>query len=456
MGDNRRHRVMPLLLLAGALLGLVWLAGPVASQPLRPQMRAAGGGAYAPPSDALSDTERAAIEAMLRANIARLTAEGRLSPAAPSRVALGWPLAQRAGLADPGYHAVTGFMDHDPAYANQLLDYACGGRTYDTGGGYNHQGTDFYLWPFAWNKMAAGDVAVVAAADGIIIGRREGNPDQSCNFNSNSWNAVYVRHADGSVAWYGHLKRDSVTTKTVGDNVAAGETLGLVGSSGNSTGPHLHFELYDDGQLTDPYAGSCNALEGGGWWAEQRPYYDSAVNKLTTSTAPVDWGACPQPDLTFETQQFQPGDSITFSTYYRDQLSTQTSLYRLRAPDGSIYAQWSHNSPAAYSLSYWWWTYHFPMGVPTGTWRFEVEFEEQTASHVFYLGAPSTETPTATATLTATPTATPSPSATATATITGTPPTPTATATGTPPMPTATATTAPQPPGWTLFIPVVR
>jgi hypothetical protein len=110
---------------------------------------------------------------------------------------LGWPLAGRDGFTDPGYHAVTGFVDHAAGYPNQLLDYACGGRTYDSYSGYNHQGTDFYLWPFAWNKMAAGDVEVVAAAGGIIIGRTDGNSDQSCVY-SNRWNAVYVRHADGS------------------------------------------------------------------------------------------------------------------------------------------------------------------------------------------------------------------------------------------------------------------
>ncbi len=430
------------MLLLGALLALVGLAGPVASQPLRPQLQAFGGGEYAPPTDALSDAERASIEAMLRANIARLAAEGRLAPATAARVTLGWPLAPRAGLTDPGYHAVTGFMDHNPAYSNQLLDYACGSRTYDTAAGYNHQGTDFYLWPFAWNKMAAGDVAVVAAADGVITGRREGNPDQSCSFNSNPWNAVYVRHADGSVAWYGHLKRDSLTAKAVGDTVVAGEYLGLVGSSGNSTGPHLHFELHDNGQLTDPYAGSCNALDGGSWWAAQRPYHDSAVNKLTTGSAPVDWSACPQPDLTFETQQFQPGDSITFTAFYRDQLSDQSSLYRLRDPNGLIYAQWSQSGPATYYLSYWWWTFNFPAGVPMGTWRFEVDFEGQTTSHDFFVGAPSTVTPTPTPTTTATATATATPSPTATATVMGTPPTPTATQIA--------------PPNWMLFVPVVR
>jgi murein DD-endopeptidase MepM/ murein hydrolase activator NlpD len=401
-------------LIAGlvVLVGLL-LAGPVASQPERPVAAASGGGEYVlPEADHITDAERAEIETVLAANVERLVAEGRLPASrAAARVALGWPLAGRDGFADSGYHAVTGFVDHGAGYPNQLLDYACGGRTYDTYSGYNHQGTDFYLWPFAWNKMAAGDVEVVAAAPGVIIGRSEGNPDQSCTFNGNRWNAVYVRHADGSVAWYGHLKRGSVTTKGIGATVSAGEYLGTVGSSGNSTGPHLHFELYDGGQLVDPYAGSCNALASGSWWASQRNYYDSGVNRLATGTAAVSWGSCPNPDTPNEATQFQPGDRITFSAYYRDQVDSKASLYRLVAPDGSTYAQWSHTIPRPhYSLSYWWWAYDFPAGVMTGTWRFEVEFNGTTSRHTFYVGAPSTPAPTTTPgsspNLTPTPTAT--------------------------------------------------
>ena len=335
---------------------------------------------------------------MIAANVAMLERQGRLSaPLAADRVALGWPLALRDGLTDPGYHAVTGFVDHAAGYPNQLLDYACGGRTYDSSSGYNHKGTDFYLWPFAWNKMTAGDVRVVAAADGVIVGKREGNPDQSCGFNSNSWNAVYVRHIDGSIAWYGHLKRGSVTLKPIGAAVARGETLGLVGSSGNSTGPHLHFELYSGGVLADPYAGSCNPLDGGSWWLQQPGYYDSAVNLLTTGTAPVQWGSCPAPDNPNAATHFEPGDRITFTAYYRDQLAGQSSLYRVLAPDGTVYAQWSHSSSRPHSmLSYWWWAYDFDPSLPTGTWRFEVTFNGRTTSHDFTIGRPSTPMPTPT------------------------------------------------------------
>ena len=56
------------------------------------------------------------------------------------------------------------------------------------------------------------------------------------------------------MAWYGHLKRGSVTPKVVGAPVAAGEYLGTGGRFGNSTGPHLHFELDAARKLTHPHA----------------------------------------------------------------------------------------------------------------------------------------------------------------------------------------------------------
>lgn len=63
-------------------------------------------------------------------------------------------------------------------------------------------------------------------------------------------NLVVVRHPDGSETRYAHLSAIGVR---VGDEVAAGAPLGQVGSTGRSTGPHLHFEVRRDGRPVDPW-----------------------------------------------------------------------------------------------------------------------------------------------------------------------------------------------------------
>jgi len=62
---------------------------------------------------------------------------------------------------------------------------------------------------------------------------------------------VVIDHGGGLTSLYGHL--DTVTAGD-GDYVDTGALLGTVGSTGNSTGPHLHFEIRRDGVLEDPRA----------------------------------------------------------------------------------------------------------------------------------------------------------------------------------------------------------
>jgi len=113
----------------------------------------AGGGEYTLYTDGshVSDAQRQRI----RAEIERNTQVLQLDPTtlSPTRVTLAWPL-QAAGWLDVyDTHGISGFVDHNTAFPNQLLDYNCGDRTYDTLSGYNHDGTDFFTWPFAWNWM---------------------------------------------------------------------------------------------------------------------------------------------------------------------------------------------------------------------------------------------------------------------------------------------------------------
>lgn len=62
-------------------------------------------------------------------------------------------------------------------------------------------------------------------------------------------NYVRVAHEDGLETLYAHL--DSIAVKT-GDRVSMGEVLGASGATGEASGPHLHFQLYSGGRLTDP------------------------------------------------------------------------------------------------------------------------------------------------------------------------------------------------------------
>lgn len=362
---------------ATALAALALLAGvATASEPV-----GAGGGEFvlAGHGDSPSPAVRRQIEMQIQFNRAALLAAGALpsgaagSGAPPARLDL--PLRAVPGLTGPGFHGVSNFVDQDAAYPGLVEDYTCGDRTYDLGTGYNHPGTDYFLWPFAWRRMDLGAVEVVAAAPGVIVLKEDGNPDRSCG-EAGAWNAVYVEHADGTVAWYGHLQRNSVTAKTVGQTVAAGEYLGRIGSSGRSTGPHLHFELHDGaGAVIDPYEGSCNGTTSESWWNLQPEYYDSALNEVATHSAPPVFPDCPEPEEPNYRDRFEPGQTAWFAAYYRDQLAGQVSRYTVRRPDGTVFATWEHEiSEPHFAASYWYWGHPLPATAPTGQWSFEVEY----------------------------------------------------------------------------------
>ncbi|HPF36561.1 MAG TPA: peptidoglycan DD-metalloendopeptidase family protein [Candidatus Krumholzibacteria bacterium] len=382
--------VVGVLALAAAAFG--YEVVPVAAPESAAASAGHGGGWLDTAADepCLTAEQRAAIKVMLADSAAELRARGLLPAPDASAAVTGliWPVRAAAHVHDPGVHGISNFVDQNAAFPDQLLDYDCGARTYDLTSGYNHQGTDIFTWPFSWHKMDDDDVEVVAAAPGVILQKSDGNYDRQCGFGTGNWNAVYVQHADGSVAWYGHMKNGSLTAKTVGQSVAAGEFLGVVGSSGNSTGPHLHLELYDPaGNLADPWAGACNSLNPTSWWLDQPPYYDSAVNALRTGSAAPAFQSCPTPAVTGESLQFQAGDLVYFTTFYRDQLQGQVSTYRVLRPDGTLWREWtgSSNQPH-YAASYWWWSWFLPVDAADGWWTFRVIYQGVATDHSFAVG----------------------------------------------------------------------
>jgi hypothetical protein len=351
-----------------------------------------GGGEHriAAHGDSPGPAVRRLIESQIAYNRAALRAAGALATGAGGSgvdpVRLDFPLRGVAEITGPGFHGVSNFVDQDASYPDAVEDYSCGERTYDLPSGYNHPGTDYFLWPFGWRRMDLGAVEVVAAAPGVIVLKQDGHFDRSCsNAGAGEWNAVYVEHADGTVAWYGHLQNGSLTAKAVGDPVERGEYLGRVGSSGASTGPHLHFELQaPSAQVIDPYEGSCNSTTGESWWNAQPEYYDSALNEIATHSAPPVFPGCPQPEQPNYRDRFEPGETVTFAAYYRDQLAGQVGSYAVRRPDGTVFAAWEHEIPDPhYSASYWWWQHDLPAAAPTGAWSFEVEYQGTIHAHPF-------------------------------------------------------------------------
>ena len=81
---------------------------------------------------------------------------------------------------------------------------------------------------------------VVAVASGVVV-----RSEQVSGFG----NLIEVRHADGYSTLYGHNKQNLVK---VGDMVSKGDTIALLGSTGRSSGPHVHFEVHRDGRPVNP------------------------------------------------------------------------------------------------------------------------------------------------------------------------------------------------------------
>lgn len=352
------------------------------------------GGFYSPPSSiCLSSSHRQLIKKEIKQNIEVLTQQGLIRPTnSRNVVALDWPLKANDDYGHYDYHGISNFVDHDAEFPAKIMDYNCGERSYDTDEGYNHQGTDFFLWPFAWNLMEANQIRVVAAAPGIIIHKMDGETDNNCDLTMDAtWNAIFIRHEDGSQAWYGHLKKHCLTHKEVGETVEAGDFLGFVGSSGISSGPHLHLEVYDSADnLVDPFEGEC-ASDHHSWWQNQRPYYDSALNRIGTHDAPPELETCPELDVIHAKNDFCGGDTVFFAVYLRDQLASQVLRHEVRQPDTSLLATWvSSQNVAHYPASYWYFPIILPIEALEGEWTYEVEFLDEIYSHTFTVCEPVT------------------------------------------------------------------
>ena len=123
-----------------------------------------------------------------------------------------------------------------PAYPGYYVHPVTPGQCRITQGVHDHNAVDC---------AGRSGTPIYAAADGVVV---------TSKFTAKgAWfggfgNFVLVVHSNGSHTLYAHLRKNLVQT---GDHVSAGQQIGEMGSTGNSTGTHLHFEVWD---AQNPYA----------------------------------------------------------------------------------------------------------------------------------------------------------------------------------------------------------
>jgi len=144
---------------------------------------------------------------------------------------------------------IANLMDLDPGAG--VRDYACGRLTYD-----KHDGIDFALRD---DRAMQEGVPVVAAAAGVVRAVRDEEPDVSVRDRTLSavagrecGNGLRIDHGSDLQTQYCHLRRGSLRVRR-GERVEAGQPLGLVGLSGQTEYPHLHFVVRRSGRPIDPF-----------------------------------------------------------------------------------------------------------------------------------------------------------------------------------------------------------
>jgi len=120
-------------------------------------------------------------------------------------------------------------------------------------GAYSHTGNLQYAIDFSQAGSSDRGIHVLAVADGTVTYKEETCTCEGCTCNGGWGNAIVVDHGGGDFSKYTHLGPDSVPAGIdVGTRVCRGQHIGDLASTGNSTGPHLHFQFQSGGALNSP------------------------------------------------------------------------------------------------------------------------------------------------------------------------------------------------------------
>jgi murein DD-endopeptidase MepM/ murein hydrolase activator NlpD len=236
---------------------------------------------------------------------------------------------------------IQNYVDVDAS--SSATDYRCGTLSYD-----GHNGTDFRLPSMRAQRAGVG---VLAAAAGRVARVRDGVADVSIRATdrdairgSECGNGVVIAHADDWETQYCHLARGSLRVQP-GQTVEAGQPLGLIGLSGLTEYPHLHFTVRHRGKIADPFANGApaGACKGGEvlWESavrEKLGYQERTVLNTGFAAAAVTMEAIEQQETETISSVDDTRPIVAFVRTIGLKTGDRQSL-ELRAPSGKVIAR---------------------------------------------------------------------------------------------------------------------
>lgn len=359
------------------------------------------------------------LKPLLEQKIAKLRSEGKIQTGSSAKmsggtVLLSWPLRMADNYKEIdgvySYWYISNFADlnhTEDEDESERLDWMCftgtAAKNYD-----QHNGVDIVPYPYPWQMMDDESVDVIAAADGEVIHIFDENTfDRNCAkphsfvdepFNSGYYgNFIALLHSDNSITVYGHMKNGTVANLEEGDEVVTGQFLGKVGSSGNSSAPHLHFEyrICEGCGYTEPWYDSegCNTDISSSRWIDQIPYDEPQLLRITTHDASAvlkdcsDYEAGENEDLN-TANHFSSATTLRIGVSMRDYLSGDNFDIDIINGSGSIVESFSHTAISNYQAVSFYYTESL-LGYSTGTYRIRVTHDGKTYNHFFSVNCPA-------------------------------------------------------------------
>ncbi len=270
-------------------------------------------------------------------------------------------------------------VEGEPQFDQYITNYA--DLDPDDSGEPDQHATDFKEGFFTYNGHTAWDIGpgnfaaqdegidVYAAAEGTVIEVSDGAFDRQEVWVEPAPAANFVRidHGHGWITEYYHLRRDSIQVRP-GQRVHAGDVIGLVGSSGFSSGTHLHFAVKHHGFPVEPMLDPTTYLVDAPVYSGDRPVlrmagatnYDPGThNDYNEFPSTVDVFKQSDTNAVYVWAQFgglKKGDNLEYAWY---------------RPDGTLFTTTQRTINDDFRSSRWSWKRTLPVDAPIGTWSVE-------------------------------------------------------------------------------------